>query len=755
MKNIVNIYKAYLHHVRGVEPHSNAAPKPFIRLNIQCIIGSYDPNVTAAKDEVLFANETKVLSLFEEMCKEMYLPTEHRAVTEIMEECVQMKNPHNKSPHIQSDDDGEQLDEPLGRVIPDSAAGGQTSSFLSNCKEPHFAKLIQHPTPKIRMVRVGDDLVSQPSSINGTHIAAPVEKGNFVNSLCNYVETHQQNQAVPIGYGEALYGSPAMATDDPSEAPRSYTSREATGNSHTEQHRQSFPGNAELQHDTEPIQYLLRTGWEVDMGRHETASPEGNAQPIFLDPPKTDLVESLQSQRLDQEYREKPNPWAIAKKAADKRGAHEHSISSYPSGVTQRDDAPVSKISCGRLSLTQAKIFVQRDSNMAHLNAEDQGHIQSKHHRRQPEPVVQSEDVYEAGNLESPILQYPPTPQGDFYVLRQQVQRRIARDDEPFRPAGKRHDADKLAIRPDPGVRQHGYSKMPHPLASFNHNSALGTPPPSSSPLHKPFTVPTRVGPRKPQPRRQRPRGAPLKAPRAVGPRADGLRQGEIALNARWHREPLTPKGTKGDCSATMEADYAGFRDNCVVAETLTDLHRLGNDDLSSKDMEEALERLSALRPRTRNTDYTEDQGGGEERGRALSRRSATTAPDTSPRSYLRRRLASRSRSRSKAHKRIKSEMLPFEKLCSETYTHIQSLTLDLTNMQNQAFNASYYDLYVVGGQQEAAFPLNQTEMEDISNRLQEVLGAWAVKEHGAELELEIDIGALFEGSDTGCYMTE
>ncbi|GJC86913.1 hypothetical protein ColLi_09751 [Colletotrichum liriopes] len=101
----------------------------------------------------------------------------------------------------------------------------------------------------------------------------------------------------------------------------------------------------------------------------------------------------------------------------------------------------------------------------------------------------------------------------------------------------------------------------------------------------------------------------------------------------------------------------------------------------------------------------------------------------------------------------MRSEMLPFEKISSETYTHTYSLTFDLREVRKQVVNASDYDLYVLRGQQEAAFPLESTETGDISNRLQEVLGAWAYKEHGVELELEIDIGAFFEGSNMGCKM--
>jgi DNA mismatch repair protein MutL len=46
--------------------------KPFMQLDIICTAGSYDPNISPTKDEVLFANEKEVLELFEELCRDLY-----------------------------------------------------------------------------------------------------------------------------------------------------------------------------------------------------------------------------------------------------------------------------------------------------------------------------------------------------------------------------------------------------------------------------------------------------------------------------------------------------------------------------------------------------------------------------------------------------------------------------------------------------------------------------------------------------------
>ncbi|KAF4414132.1 PMS1 -like protein 1 [Colletotrichum fructicola] len=70
MKKLVGIYKQHLR--KHVGASSENLKTPFIRLNIECILGSYDPNVARNKDEVLFANEPKLLQLFEDMCQDLY-----------------------------------------------------------------------------------------------------------------------------------------------------------------------------------------------------------------------------------------------------------------------------------------------------------------------------------------------------------------------------------------------------------------------------------------------------------------------------------------------------------------------------------------------------------------------------------------------------------------------------------------------------------------------------------------------------------
>ncbi|OHW94300.1 DNA mismatch repair protein mutL [Colletotrichum incanum] len=736
MKKLVNIYKTYIRDVIGVEASSKNVTRPFIRLDIQCIIGSYDPNVTAAKDEVLFANESKVLSLFEDMCKDTYLPPQPKARTEVVEDCNEVDQSRNRerSPHLLSDDDEEQFNEPLQGVTSDDAARGLT---------PDHA------------VSVDNDLAGLPLPSSGRHLTSPVDIRNLSTSVRNDIATHRQGPPVIAGNNAgAPCSSPATVTYDLRQATRSHVGAEVVETSRSNGQDQSSPVYADLQPNNEPTQSLVRTGWEVDMARDQTASPEGNTRPILLNSNRSNFIEHLQSQRLDQTKCKETNPWSIAKKAAEKRGAHEGSNSGSLGDVERRDDRPVVTFSCQQLRLPEAEEFARGGFETAHSNTAD-GHIQLQHYRRHRAPVARREDAYEADGFEPPTSQYPTAPQGGIYGRRHQDRRRTTRDEQPFWLAGESHNVEDLDIQPsrDLGIHQRAYFKTPHPFASYDQESAFGTPPLSSSPLHKPFRAPARVEGSKRRRERQRPRGAPQRAKRAVDPRKDGLRQGKIDFNARRGQESLNLEDPKGDCSAAMEPNYGGLQDGYAAFETSNPSYRPSSGGPYHREMEEALERLHALRQRTENTDCIEGQGQGEQRGRSLSRRSTSTAPDMSPRNYLRRRLASRSQSRNKTHKRMRSEMLPFERISSEVYTHTYSLILDLHNVRKQPVNASNYDLYVFRGQQEAAFPLGSTEMEDISNRLQEVLGAWAYKEHGVELELEIDIGALFEGNDMGCMM--
>jgi DNA mismatch repair ATPase MutL len=68
-KELVELYKTYL------RPHSDTCKTtsdPFLCMNINCPSGSYDPNVEPAKDDVLFVDSKRVLTIFEELLKSIY-----------------------------------------------------------------------------------------------------------------------------------------------------------------------------------------------------------------------------------------------------------------------------------------------------------------------------------------------------------------------------------------------------------------------------------------------------------------------------------------------------------------------------------------------------------------------------------------------------------------------------------------------------------------------------------------------------------
>jgi DNA mismatch repair protein MutL len=72
MKKLVSIFKDHLGKALTPGESHRSLVNPFLQLNIMCPPGSYDVNVSPAKDEVLFSDEKKILSLFEDMCLEAY-----------------------------------------------------------------------------------------------------------------------------------------------------------------------------------------------------------------------------------------------------------------------------------------------------------------------------------------------------------------------------------------------------------------------------------------------------------------------------------------------------------------------------------------------------------------------------------------------------------------------------------------------------------------------------------------------------------
>ncbi|KAM0437617.1 hypothetical protein ACHAPT_001981 [Fusarium lateritium] len=71
-KKIVAIFKSSLSRALVSTRDLRSLPNPFMQLNIKCQPGSYDPNVSPLKDEVLFKDEPAILDCFQALCDKVY-----------------------------------------------------------------------------------------------------------------------------------------------------------------------------------------------------------------------------------------------------------------------------------------------------------------------------------------------------------------------------------------------------------------------------------------------------------------------------------------------------------------------------------------------------------------------------------------------------------------------------------------------------------------------------------------------------------
>ncbi|KAF5614950.1 DNA mismatch repair PMS2 [Fusarium tjaetaba] len=71
-KKLVSIFRSSVSAVLNSPEKSRAPSNAFMQLSIQCSPGSYDPNITPSKDELLFVDEPAVLSCFQKLCDSVY-----------------------------------------------------------------------------------------------------------------------------------------------------------------------------------------------------------------------------------------------------------------------------------------------------------------------------------------------------------------------------------------------------------------------------------------------------------------------------------------------------------------------------------------------------------------------------------------------------------------------------------------------------------------------------------------------------------
>lgn len=72
MKKLLKKFKSHFVNALKDTNGLNVPRDPFLFVNIKCLPGAYDPNIEPSKNQVLFANESRLVDLFERLCKEVY-----------------------------------------------------------------------------------------------------------------------------------------------------------------------------------------------------------------------------------------------------------------------------------------------------------------------------------------------------------------------------------------------------------------------------------------------------------------------------------------------------------------------------------------------------------------------------------------------------------------------------------------------------------------------------------------------------------
>ncbi|KAF9772983.1 hypothetical protein IL306_009245 [Fusarium sp. DS 682] len=94
-KKLVSIFRSSISASLNSAENSRAPSNIFMQLSIQCPPGSYDPNVTPSKDELLFVDEAAVLSCFQNLCDSIY---SKKSSTSEEPQCKLMPAESNMSP---------------------------------------------------------------------------------------------------------------------------------------------------------------------------------------------------------------------------------------------------------------------------------------------------------------------------------------------------------------------------------------------------------------------------------------------------------------------------------------------------------------------------------------------------------------------------------------------------------------------------------------------------------------------------------
>ncbi|KAI8957705.1 hypothetical protein F5Y11DRAFT_363451 [Daldinia sp. FL1419] len=80
IKKLLDIYVEHISALSRQDSSTEKHKNYFIRLNIKCSPGSYDANIEASKDDVMFSDEKVVLDGFKDLCREVYKSPSHHGL---------------------------------------------------------------------------------------------------------------------------------------------------------------------------------------------------------------------------------------------------------------------------------------------------------------------------------------------------------------------------------------------------------------------------------------------------------------------------------------------------------------------------------------------------------------------------------------------------------------------------------------------------------------------------------------------------
>nr|XP_036583399.1 DNA mismatch repair protein mutL [Colletotrichum truncatum]KAF6792442.1 DNA mismatch repair protein mutL [Colletotrichum truncatum] len=577
MKKLTKIYKDHISNSLHTGASSKALKAPFIRVDIQCVIGSYDPNIATNKDEVLFANESKLLTLFENMCKEIYQPSyEPGRVT--------CKDSHNGQ--------AEQL--PTVNSFP---------GLVSDGGEKQMSLLI-------RGLGSGDD-----------HIEVGLSAGPSLTLI------DQQFPSSPPNKSHITAAVDAAGEPDGTVSQGNEDMDRVNGEG-------SHPSQLEIavsQESPQSTQFPLRMGWEVDMTRSKTQSPEGFTQAILLDPTPSNIVEFLSTQRAKQTRLQNPNPWTLAKSVTRKGGEQDNNQSENLIFSENKHNS-AGLVSRKQIhALDTVDLMDKEGSSLINLVHEDQGNSLFQRSNCFQAPIAEREGVHETGDLESSIFEHSITPHCIWSALRHQNMPGIPIDESQFQRFEAQHVFDGLPAdaEKDPVISQGIDNSNPRLFTKFVQENAFGTPPPSSSPPKMRSRVPTRG---------------------RVGKRGyRRLDQATLAESGDDNHKPERQTQNKPSYNSTKKLESLGIQDSGIDSHSIMKGNDVRLDDdfvnilwkgsqrghvspsPTDKDINKALDRLNALRSWPEDVSHPRKEDLVEEQGKSIIRRSSIAAPDFSP----------------------------------------------------------------------------------------------------------------------------